>query len=203
MNGTIDESIWNILQRKQALFERPLDGLPATVIEGSISEEEWLQILGLGAGVGTWRPTTWGGPVAEGADQLAPEEILALLRTMERAQFERLVGELLHRLGYAYTYRRVPCVDSLGGIDIIAKRLTLQGPQEVAVQCRQDGRALGVRILREMGELIASHPTFAKGIVVTPGTLSPAAERFCRSMPTVDNISGSQLIRYIREFGIL
>ncbi len=51
MRDTIDQRIFDILKRKQLLFEEIVDSLSDEKIDQSISEEEWLSVLGVSVGI--------------------------------------------------------------------------------------------------------------------------------------------------------
>jgi SNF2 family DNA or RNA helicase len=51
MNDTIEERIFDVLKRKQLLFDEIVDSLSVEEIDQCISDEEWLSILGIDVSV--------------------------------------------------------------------------------------------------------------------------------------------------------
>jgi SNF2 family DNA or RNA helicase len=198
MNDTIDERISEILERKQALFEAIVDSLSVDELERSISDDEWLSILGVDTGdqsVETRnRSRATDGP-------MGLEEVLEKLQALDPFDFERLVGELFKHLGYPYT--RVTSKSSDGGIDVLAWRNTQDGPERVAIQCKRYKDKVGVKVARELAGVVSSDPAIQKGILVTTGGLTPDCQRFCACTPELEVIQGLQLARHLRNFGIL
>ena len=199
MSDTIDDRIYDILERKLLLFEEIVDSLSlsAEEIEQSISDEEWLSIFGVDTGA---KPAKAGKRVRETDEQMSLEEILGKLQEMDPFDFERLVGEMFQSSGY---FTRVTGKSQDGGIDVVAWKNTRQGPERIAVQCKRYKGNVGVKIARELAGVVASDPKISKGILVTTGGLTPECQRFCDRTPGLEEIAGLQLARYIRNFGIL
>ena len=198
MSDTIDERIYDILERKQLLFEEIVDSLSAEVVERSVSDEEWLGIFGIDTGAKHTKARKRAG---ETDDQMSLEEILVELQEMDPFDFEHLVGELFQHLGYPYT--KVTGKSSDGGIDVIAWKNTQHGPNRVAVQCKRYRGNVGVKIVRELAGVVASDPTIGKGILVTTGGLTRASQRLCARRPELEAIVGLHLAKYVKKFGIL
>jgi superfamily II DNA or RNA helicase/HJR/Mrr/RecB family endonuclease len=197
MNDTIDQRIWDILEQKRVLFEEIVDSLSAETIDRSISDEEWLSVLGVDV-EGAHRETPE--QAREPVQRLDTAEILRKLQEMDPFEFEGLVGELFKYLGFPYT--KVTGRSRDGGIDVIASRNTSDGPERVAVQCKRYRNDVGVEIARELAGVVSSDPAFSRGILVTTGRLTRACRRFLGRVPELETIAGLQLAKCVRDFGI-
>jgi restriction endonuclease Mrr len=198
MNDTIDQRIWDILKQKEILFKEIVDSLSVEAIDRSISDEEWLSVLGIEVDKAHSKAPE---QVQEPVQQLDTAGVLRRLQEMDPFEFERLVGEMFKYLGFPHT--RVTGRSRDGGIDVIAWRNTPDGPERVAVQCKRYRDNVGVEIARELAGVVSSDPAFSKGILVTTGRLTPACRRFLDRVPGLETIAGLQLAKYVRDFGIL
>ncbi|NLF00712.1 MAG: hypothetical protein GX601_07010, partial [Anaerolineales bacterium] len=196
---TLDERIWSLLERKQALLERPLGSWSAEVLDGGLSDEEWLHVLGLDAGLGG-RPVAWQPPDARAGSDRTLDEVLTGLCALPRSEFEDLVERLFARLGYAQIQRQGA---DASGAYLTARQLTLSGPEEVLIQCRPASGWLGVQPLRALTGVVRSSRVWSKAIVATPARPTLAAERLCEQTPVVRAIAGARLAQYVRDLGIL
>ncbi|ACO76664.1 DNA topoisomerase I and restriction endonuclease domain-containing protein [Azotobacter vinelandii CA] len=91
---------------------------------------------------------------------------------MDWQQFERLVGEVFRRQGYAVEETGAAGPD--GGVDLIVRK----GRKRYLVQCKQ-WRALkvGVKVVRELYGVVAAQGV-AGGFVVTSGSFTEDARQF-------------------------
>ncbi|MFC0710020.1 restriction endonuclease [Azorhizophilus paspali] len=94
---------------------------------------------------------------------------------MDWQQFERLVGEVFRRQGYAVEETGAAGPD--GGVDLIVRK----GRKRYLVQCKQ-WRALkvGVKVVRELYGVVAAQGA-AGGFVVTSGSFTEDARQFAAS----------------------
>ena len=198
MSNTIDRRIFDILEEKREIFEAILDSLSVDELEWSISDDEWLSILGVSTDA---QPAQTQRQPQATEDPTSITEILEKLQAVDPFDFERLVGELFKHLGYPFT--QVISKSSDGGIDVLAWRNTPDGPERVAVQCKRYQGNVGVEVARELAGVVSSNPAIHKGILVTTGGLTPDCQRFCASTPELEVIRGLQLARHLRNFGIL
>jgi len=197
MNDTIDQRIWDIIQRKQIQFESIVDSLSEDdVIGTSITDEELLDSI-MGATAKSPRVPLQ----PKVGHQLSLGEIVNRLQQMSPSGFERFTGELFRYLGYPYT--RVTGQSSDGGIDVIAWKNTADGPKRVIIQCKRYKGSVGVNIMRELAGSVASDPTVSKGILVTTGRLTSGARRLCERTEYLAAIEGLVLAQCVRDFGIL
>jgi restriction endonuclease Mrr len=90
-------------------------------------------------------------------------------KRMAPREFEEACADLLRQHGY--TNVRVTSYVSDGGIDVVA----MQGTDRFAVQCKRYRGQVGPSVIRELAGVIAMGGEYAGGIIMTPGTFSPAA----------------------------
>ena len=112
------------------------------------------------------------------------------LNQMTWPQFERLVGETLHRMGYQVVENGGGGAD--GGVDLRATK----GGQRYLVQCKQwRTYRVGVSIVREQFGIITAEGA-AGGFVVTSGRFTQDAVEFAVGKPII-LIDGEQLSKAV------
>jgi SNF2 family DNA or RNA helicase len=198
MRDTIDQRIWDILSKKELLFETLVDSLSVEAIEQRISEEEWLEVL-LGDTMDKSVRSQDRERKVRGHNSLG--EVLKTLQAMNPFDFEDFIEKLLLHLGYQHA--QVTKRSGDGGIDVVASRNTLYGPERVAVECKRYRDKVGVKVVRELAGVVAATPDINKGILVTTGSLTPRARSFCAGYNEIEVIEGLQLAKYVRDFGLL
>lgn len=198
MRDTIDQRIWDILSKKELLFETLVDSLSVKAIEQRISEEEWLEVL---LGDTTDKSVRSQDRERKVRRHSSLGEVLETLQAMNPFDFEDFIEKLVLRLGYQHA--QVTKRSGDGGIDVIALRNTHYGPERVAVECKRYRDKVGVRVVRELAGVVAATPDINKGILVTTGSLTPRARSFCAGYNEIEIIEGLQLAKYVRDFGLL
>lgn len=122
-------------------------------------------------------------------------ELLSSLRPQE---FERVVAELFHRLGYeVMPVSRA----SEGGVDILAVQKTPLGPLHMAIQVKRMSdpkRLVSVAEVRALYDLLARQkPNMA--VLVTNGRFTPAARALADPEPSLRLVDGEQLAELVRR----
>lgn len=190
---TIEEKIYQTLKAKGLLFADIVDGLSETEIDNVISTDEWLEMLGVKheATISTSKYT----PI-----NLSVSEIQERLQTITPSDFERVVKDLLHSLGYPNT--RITGRTGDGGIDVISSRNTTDGIVRVIAQCKRYKGTVGVETARAFMGVIASDDSIEKGYLVTTGEFTRECEAFCEKTGVIVALNGVQTANYVRKFGV-
>jgi HJR/Mrr/RecB family endonuclease len=196
MADTVEERIYDTLQKKGLLFEDVVDGLSESQIDDLISNDEWLEMLG----VKVQKPVQ-PRPVRQAIEPLSLTEIRDRLYEITPAAFEQLVQELMHHFGYPNVMVTGRSRD--GGIDVISTRNTSEGIVRVVAQCKRYRGTVGVEVARALGGVIASDESVRKGFLVTTGEFSRDCLTFCeRSGGVIVPIDGLLVANYIKQFGL-
>ena len=107
-----------------------------------------------------------------------------ILLSLDPYQFEYLIDELFHDMGYK-TILTKKTYD--GGRDIIAEKRGAGLRQRNLVQCRRIRKNVGVEMLRSLLGVVSNEKA-TKGIMVTTSGFTPAAIRFHKQNPRLDAI---------------
>lgn len=191
---TIDERIHNILERKGLLFKNVVDSLAETEIEDWFTKEDLLEILGVKWTKPTRPKVEWGKWLSMGLD-----EIRASLFEIKPTEFEELVQELMHYLGYPNV--KVTRRSGDGGIDVLSSRNTGDGVERIAAQCKRYRGTVGVRVAREFLGAIKDNPSIVKGYLITTGEFTTECINFC-VRNGIEMISGMRVAEYIKKFAL-
>jgi restriction system protein len=102
---------------------------------------------------------------------------LSTIRTLSWEDFERMVGEVFRRRGYAVEERGGAGPD--GGVDLVLRK----DGQKTIVQCKHwKAQQIGVTVVRELlGVMVAERAN--KGILVSSGRFTSEALEFARGKP--------------------
>ena len=113
-------------------------------------------------------------------NHLSPDPSVAVnLDQIDPDQFERLMGELLERMGWR---PRVTRRSRDGGVDVDATNSEPITGGRILVQCKRTTSVVGVGTVRELyGVVVGERAT--KGVVVTTAWFSPDAVAFARDKP--------------------
>ncbi len=190
---TIEEKIYQTLKEKGLLFADIVDGLSETEIDNTISTEEWLDMLGVKHKIVTTPPKF--APL-----NLSLLEIEEKLKTIPPSDFEHVVKDLFHALGYPNS--RVTGRTGDGGIDVISTRNTSDGVVRVIAQCKRYKGTVGVETARAFMGVIASDESIGKGYLVTTGEFTRECLAFCERSGVIVTLNGSQTANYVRKFGV-
>jgi HJR/Mrr/RecB family endonuclease len=193
VNDTIEEKIYQILKVKGLLFNDIVDGLSETEVDNVISTEEWLDMLGVKHKAITSPPKFI--PLS-----LSVSEIQERLQTIPPHDFERVVKDLLHSLGYPNS--KVTGRTGDGGIDVISSRNTSDGIVRVVAQCKRYKGTVGVETARAFMGVIASDDSIEKGYLVTTGEFTRECVAFCEKSGVIVTLNGLQTANYVRKFGV-
>ncbi len=163
IRNTIEEKIQDILQKKQALFDRVIGDLSDEGLEARLTEDEMLGLFGLKRPAKKTNKVNSG--QAQNIDALDPKE------------FEDLIEGLYERMGYRV--RATPRSHD-HGIDILASRQTSTGATEIIViQCKHyPQRVVGEDKVRELWGVITNDHSVTRGVLVTSGRFSPPSQAY-------------------------
>jgi len=184
MSGTIDERIYNILKRKGLLIENVVDSLSEDQIDESLSIDDLLGILGIK------RAITPNQPLVDSKlwQSMSIIEIREKLYDLTPKEFEELVRDLMHYLGYPNV--KVTGKTGDGGIDIISTRNTENGIERVAAQCKRYKGNVGVSLARDFLGAITTDKTIIKGFLITTGDFTLDCRQLCEKSGVIQPISG-------------
>lgn len=196
MKDTIDERIRQKLREKGVLFEQIVDGLAEENIEELFTVNDWLEIFGVKKVEVKQKPVidvkVW--------QSLSLLDIREKLYEIPPSDFEGLVRELMHYLGYPNV--KVTGKSHDGGIDVLSTRNTSSGIERVAAQCKRYRGNVAVSIARDFLGAISNDPSIKHGFLVTTGEFTPECLKFCLSSEKIKPISGIELAKYVKQFGL-
>jgi len=195
MVDTIEERVYNTLQEKGLLFADIVDGLSDTRIDDLITVDEWLDMLGVKR-----KDEPQPKAIQETFQSLSLLDIREELYKITPARFEHLVKELMQSLGYPNV--RVTGRRGDGGIDVISTRNTSRGVVRAVAQCKRYRGTVGPEVARELRGVMASDGNIEKGFLVTTGDFSSECVRFCEKSGVIVPISGIEVARYVKSFGL-
>jgi hypothetical protein len=121
------------------------------------------------------------------------------LGDMSGDPFERLVAELLRRMGYTST---ITPYSQAGGVDVIAVRGEGFAKNRVLIQAKRYSGTVGVDPVRELYGVLQSDPQATSAVVVTTGTFSAEAHEFAEDK-RIELIDGEQLTHLLRTYGLV
>ena len=108
------------------------------------------------------------------------------IRALTWQQFEKLVAEVFHRMGYSVVESGGASPD--GGIDLVAR----SKDEKVIVQCKHwRSQSVGVSVVREHYGVMM-HVGATRGAIVVTGSFTPDAVAFAAGKP-IQLIDGSKL----------
>lgn len=194
MMDTIDERIRVILDRKGLLFDNLVDGLADKDIEQLFDLNDLLEILGakrMSPQKPKFEAQAWRG--------LSSEQIRRKLYEIKPYEFEDLVQQLMHYLGFPNV--RVTKRSGDGGIDVISSRNTSKGIERIAAQCKRYKGTVGVQIAREFNGAIKDDPTIVKGLLITTGEFTTDCISYC-TRNGIDLIPGLKVAEYVKMFSL-
>lgn len=196
MKDTIDDRIRQKLHEKGILFEQIVDGLAEEGIDELFTVNDWLEIFGVKnvevakkpvIDVGIWQ-------------SMSLSEIREKLFEIKPSEFEELVRELMHYLGYPNV--KVTGKSHDGGIDVLSTRNTPNGIERVAAQCKRYRGNVSVHAAREFFGAISNDKSIKQGFLVTTGEFTAECLQFCQSSGMIRPISGIELAKYVKQFGL-
>jgi len=195
MKDTIEERIYEILQRKGLFHEEIVNALSEKEIDKSITMEDWCEVLGLKPKfirkqAATKRPST--------SHRLLPD-IYEKLSQVSPDRFEKLVAEVFRRSGYGRV--KVTGGSRDGGVDVIATRSIMGGKEVVAIQCKRQSR-VGPAPARDLLGVLTNSRRFTRGVLAVSGKASSACSDFVSKHGHLALIEGPQLAKRILDFDI-
>ena len=170
-----------------------MGALSEEVLESAISMDEWCEMVGIKA------PSKRAEAPGPSTSELRLDQILAKIETLDPRAFEALVQKLFVKLGYPNA--RTTQISHDGGIDIRASRPVLGGTEHIIVQCKRQPTAT-VEHARALLGVLESDPSFAKGYLVTSGTVSRECRIFCQSNGRLAIVEGPLVAKYVKDFSI-
>ncbi len=196
MKDTIDERIQQKLREKGILFEKVIDGLAEEGLEELFTNNEWLEMFGVKNVEVPQKPfidiKIW--------QSMSLSEIREKLYEISPSDFEELVRELMHYLGYPNV--KVTGKSHDGGIDILSTRNTADGIERVAAQCKRYRGNVAVHVARDFFGAISNDKSIKQGFLVTTGEFTNECLQFCQSTEKIRAISGIELAKYVQQFGL-
>lgn len=196
MKDTIDDRIRQKLREKGILFEQIVDGLAEEGIDELFTVNDWLEIFGVKNVEVTKKPVIdvkiW--------QSMSLSEIREKLYEIKPSEFEELVRELMHYLGYPNV--KVTGKSHDGGIDVLSTRNTPNGIERVAAQCKRYRGNVSVHAARDFFGAISNDKSIKQGFLVTTGEFTAECLQFCQSSGMIRAISGIELAKYVQQFGL-
>lgn len=196
MKDTIDDRIRQKLREKGILFEKIVDGLAEEGVDELFSVNDWLEIFGV-KNVEVARKRVIDGKIWQ---SMSLSEIREKLYEIKPSEFEELVRELMHYLGYPNV--KVTGKSHDGGIDVLSTRNTSNGIERVAAQCKRYRGNVAVHAARDFFGAISNDKSIKQGFLVTTGEFTAECLQFCQSSGMIRPISGIELAKYVKQFGL-
>jgi len=196
MKDTIDDRIRQKLREKGILFEQIVDGLAEEGIDELFTVNDWLEIFGVKNVEVAKKPIIdvkiW--------QLMSLSEIREKLYEIKPSEFEELVRELMHYLGYPNV--KVTGKSHDGGIDVLSTRNTPNGIERVAAQCKRYRGNVSVHVARDFFGAVSNDKSIKQGFLVTTGEFTAECLQFCQSSGMIKAISGIELAKYVQQFGL-
>jgi len=196
MKDTIDDRIRQKLREKGILFEKIVDGLAEEGVDELFTVNDWLEIFGVKNVEVAKKPVIdikiW--------QSMSLSEIREKLYEVTPTDFEELVRELMHYLGYPNVKTTKKSHD--GGIDVLSTRNTTDGIERVAAQCKRYRGNVAVHTARDFFGAISNDKSIKQGFLMTTGEFTAECLQFCQSSGMIRAISGIELAKYVQQFGL-
>ena len=196
MKDTIDERIRQKLREKGFLFEQIVDGLVEENIVELITVNDLLEIIGVKKVELAKKPIV----DAKIWQSMSLSEIRENLYEIRPSDFEVLVRELMHYLGYPNV--KVTGKSHDGGIDVLSTRNTNDGVERVAAQCKRYRGNVSVSAARDFFGAISNDKSIRQGFLITTGEFTAECLQFCQSTKMIRAISGIEFAKYVKQFGL-
>ncbi len=196
MKDTIDDRIRQKLHEKGILFEKVVDGLAEEGIDELFTVDELLEVFGVK------KVDVMKKPVVDSKvwQSMSLSEIREKLYEITPSDFEGLVRELMHYLGYPNV--KVTGKSHDGGVDVLSTRNTATGIERVAAQCKRYHGNVSVHTARDFFGAISNDKSIKQGYLVTTGEFTSECLQFCQSSGMIRAISGLELAKYVKQFGL-
>jgi SNF2 family DNA or RNA helicase len=192
---TIEERIYQILERKGLLYAELIDAMSEKEIDEAMKMEDWCQVLGLDVSLARKSSEEAGG----GGRTITIADILGRFYGLSPDGFEELVAELFQHMGFPNA--RVTGGAHDGGVDVEAVRNGLGGTERIIIQCKHK-RQVGVEAARELLGTVSTDKAVSKGYLVVSGKLSAGCRQFVKDHGNLAAIEAVELAKYIVQFGI-
>jgi SNF2 family DNA or RNA helicase len=191
--NTIEHRIYDLLARKQQLFNMVIDDLSAEDVQKSLTDEELFGLFDLKPPPGAKPPQT-----VVSSSALAPQ-VKARLRVMTPGEFEQLVARLYNKMGFV---SQATPLSRDGGIDVVARRLTDVGREHLIIQCKHmpDG-VIGEPIVRELIGTWHSRREATRAVLVTSGRFSSGAIELANNA-RIDLVDGVYLEGLLMRYSV-
>jgi HJR/Mrr/RecB family endonuclease len=162
--GTIEERIEQILQRKQSLFDEVVDDVSID-LKAHLSAEELFSLFSLTPPASARTPSQGGDALQDYTRMTGPE-------------FEGYVKGLLERRGWRVE-KMPPTRD--GGIDLIATRaVDVIDEITLYIQCKNYASPAGVEVVRQLNGVLPILRSGSRGVVACPSGFTADARSFAR-----------------------
>lgn len=187
VRNTVEERIYQILERKRDLYDQVIDSLAVEgVHQTGLSEAELFSLFDL-------EPPERGR--VAGPAPIHCEQLLQLSPT----EFEQLVANVWEAQGFA---TMVTPSTGDGGIDVIAHRDDPVNPQRVAIQCKRHAHPVGRPAAQQLVGAIADEPRYTEAILVGATGFTPDCIKYAHTQGRVRLVDGERLCSLIASLDI-
>jgi superfamily II DNA or RNA helicase len=190
---TIEKKIYDLLAKKQGLFDAVIDDLSMQDIQKRLTDEDLFGLFDL-------KP-----PASASATQTTSTASVTLpppkvrLHTFSPGEFEQLVARLYNKMGFV---SQVTPLSRDGGVDVVARRQLDVGREHLIIQCKHwpDG-VIGEPVIRELIGTWQAHREATRAILVTSGRFSQGAIELAKSQ-RIDLVDGLYLEGLLRRYHV-
>lgn len=184
VEDSIEERIYEILERKRRLFDTVIDSLAVCGVEHTgLTEEELFGLFDL-------KPPQRGGKPRKPT----PQALLGL----SPIEFERLVGEVFKARGYQTV---LTPVSGDAGLDVIAYKDDPVNPQTIAIQCKNHSGPVGRPAAQKLLGASAD-PKYRIAVLVATMGFTEECMDFARKQGKMELMDGAHLCSLMDELGV-
>jgi restriction endonuclease Mrr len=195
MKNTVEERIYEILERKGILHEEVIDSLSEADFKESLTVDDLLEALEINR-----ETVKFAAPKAVGKERLNIAEIYNYLPGTNPEVFEHIVKDVFQQ-AHQYYNARVTKRSADGGVDIEATGSIPGGIQRIVIQCKRTAK-VGPECARELLGVVASDRSIGLGFLVTSGRFTRSCRQFAERQGQIKLIDGIQLAKWIHEYNI-
>ena len=122
------------------------------------------------------------------------------LMRLDPIEFERLVGRIWERLGYAV---RITPASGDEGIDVVASREDTLNAEWIAVQCKRYGQPVGRPAAQALVGAINADTRYTRGILVGVSGFTQQCIEYARQQGRLELWDGAMVCQKLAELGIV
>jgi restriction system protein len=120
------------------------------------------------------------------------------LASLSPRDFEKLIAHLFEKMGFS---TRLMQQTRDGGVDIVARRMSQVGSENLAIQCKHYPLGtVGEKYARDLYGVISAEQQFTRGVLVTSGTFSDDCRRFVDGR-RIDLFDGAYVLGLVQKYG--